>query len=53
VVVIDPYDPPHPDGPVDPDDYFSPHATVPWLNDADEDVTATNSRAWRIEEEIS
>jgi hypothetical protein len=32
--MIDPYDPPHPDGPVDPDDIPGPPlAAVSWLHD--------------------
>jgi hypothetical protein len=32
--MIDPYDPPHPDGPIDEED--APQATILWLDD-DED----------------
>ena len=34
--MIDPYDPPHPDGPVDPEDVPGPPlAAVSWLHDAE------------------
>jgi hypothetical protein len=33
--MIDPYDPPHPDGPDDGDDLPGPPASVSWLDDDD------------------
>lgn len=33
--MIDPYDPPHPDGPTDPEDIPLSLAASPWLDDED------------------
>ena len=34
-LMIDPYDPRHPDGPADTEDLPPPLAQTPWLDDAD------------------
>ena len=33
--MIDPYDPPHADGPTDADEIPDPQGQIPWLGDAD------------------
>jgi hypothetical protein len=40
--MIDPYDPPHPDGSLDEED--APQATVLWLDDFDDEGPADDER---------
>jgi hypothetical protein len=50
VTMIDPYDPPYPDGPTDPEDIPMPLASSSWLDDDDSFDEEWASQARRIPE---